>query len=48
MPYFKVVIALFAVVLPLGSPVAKAQDRSLEYGRVTPTDPKWSPAALDA
>ena len=43
MPYFKVVMALFAVVLPLGSPVAKAQDRSLEYGRVAPTDLKWSP-----
>jgi hypothetical protein len=43
MSFFKTAIGLLAVLAASGFCAALAEDSSLEYNRVTPTDLKWSP-----
>jgi hypothetical protein len=43
MPAFKLLIAWLLMVVLLGLSGAEAEDRPLEYIRVTPADIKWSP-----
>jgi hypothetical protein len=43
MPSLKLMIGFILIVYLAGSPLAQAQEQSLAYARVMPSDIKWSP-----